>query len=227
MNYLELCRFTRKECGISYTGTTPTPTTTVNQTGILGKIVDNVWQAWVELQAIHPDWRFLHAVKVQALTINVRTYNLISALALQYLREFDRAGCFIEETSADKTPLTYEDWEDFRFRIISTTGGRPKVFTVNLDGEVEFDVPPDKAYTVRLAHWLMPERLDDDADVPAIHEDLHEVIGWQAVIRYAGNNTSGPLYQHAYAQRNEFLSRMELRYLPLPTDAKYVAPGLR
>lgn len=231
MNNLELCQFTRQQIfGENFVGPA-TPTTVVGQTGPNKKIVDAVREGWVYIQNLSPFWAFLRATKQYTLTANVRTYSLLTDLQLQYLREFDltKNGSFIEETSADKTALTYEDWEDFRARVISETPARPSIWTVNPSGEVEFNVIPDTAYVVRWHYWMTAEVLDDDTDVPAIAEELHEVIGWEAVKRYAGNDTSSEMWTNAESKQGPLMTRLVQRYLPRrPTSTgAHPPPGMR
>ena len=55
MTFLQLVQRTRRECGIAGSG----PTTTVNQSGEMARLVDWVQQSWVEIQEEQPDWDFL------------------------------------------------------------------------------------------------------------------------------------------------------------------------
>lgn len=227
MTNIELCQRARRECGIAST-VLATPSTIVGQTGKIAYVIECVREGWIGIQSLHNDWKFLRKTKVFALTINVRTYGLITDMNLEFMRDFDKNGLFIEETSADKKPLVYEEWESFRARVISSTPARPTLCSVNDEGELEFNCIPDKAYVVRLSHWLTAETLDDDSDVPSIADDLHEILVWEACIRYAGNDTAGELYQHATKMKNQFLHRLEVRYLALPTRIDpQPGPGMR
>ena len=57
MNYLELCRRARRECGIAGAETDPTAVT--SQVGEYRRLVDWVSEAWTEIQGRHTDWRWL------------------------------------------------------------------------------------------------------------------------------------------------------------------------
>ena len=55
MNFLEITKRTRELAGIAGTG----PTTTLSQTGEMGRLVNWVKQSWIDIQNLHQTWNFM------------------------------------------------------------------------------------------------------------------------------------------------------------------------
>ena len=70
MNFLEIAKRVRQECGIAGDG----PSAVTGQDGINAKIVNWVGSAYEELQTMRP-WRFNWATHTQALTAGVNAYD--------------------------------------------------------------------------------------------------------------------------------------------------------
>lgn len=57
----------------------------------------------------------------------------------------------------------------------SATAGEPSEFTV-FAGQVVFDRPADKSYTLNLRYLMRPTKLENAADVPTIPEEFKQVL---------------------------------------------------
>jgi hypothetical protein len=70
LNFLQLAQKLRQEAGIAGTG----PSTTAGQVGELGRVVDWINQAYIDIQEKHDDWNFLRFEFSLPLTIGQAIY---------------------------------------------------------------------------------------------------------------------------------------------------------
>ncbi|MBQ1784633.1 MAG: hypothetical protein II007_13385 [Gammaproteobacteria bacterium] len=192
MNFLQLCQAVVREAGLSGNG----PATVVNQTGMLGRIVAWVADAWADIQRERTDWRFLWRVSNAALVIGKQLYTYadlgaadaarISAIYL--IRDGQRHrldGCLCDE----------------RVAILNRTNtGMPAAFVELPDRTVLFDALPDAAMSVEVEYYRKPQVLAANGDVPLVAEQYHRAIVQRALIAYAAFDEAQTLLQMAGAR---------------------------
>lgn len=200
MNFLQLCQAVVMEAGLSGNG----PATVVNQTGILGRIVAWVADAWADIQRERTDWRFLWRVSNAALVINKQLYTYadlgapeatrISAIYL--IRDGQRHrldGCLCDE----------------RVAILNRTHtGMPAAFVGLPDRTVLFDALPDAAMSVEVEYYLRPQRLVANGDVPLVSEPYRHAIVSRALMSYAAFDEAQTLLQLASARYDRDFTMM-------------------
>ena len=214
MNFLQLCNKARQECGVAGVDMT----TVANQTGILKKIINRTTDAWVDIQAQRPYWKFLRNQKQFALTINKRTYDVVDDLTLASKSKWDKSLSYIFTVDGnDESELSWWDYKVFREAFRVFPAGRPTIVCEDLGGSISFNTTPDFAYTVTLDYWMTPESLATDAVTPAIPEQFHNVIVWKSVMMFAGNETASELYTYASTMYNKVYQALVLDQGELPT----------
>jgi len=106
MTFLQLCQRARQEAGITGAG----PTSVLNQTGQLGKLVGWVDQAWPAIQLMRPDWLFMNSEFTFDTDIVTRDY-LAADKAITDMKLWDTGSFMIYETAVgenDKNVIAYE-----------------------------------------------------------------------------------------------------------------------
>jgi hypothetical protein len=213
MNYLDLCKTTHSEGGIAGAG----PATAVNQTGMSAKIARWVRDAWIDLQSLYPNWKFLRKRETKTLEAGEREYGLVSDLGMPNVRKWDNDLLFITDPDTGyRAPLKFVEYPDFEATYSQFNPGKPSVFTVMPDFTLAFNATPDKAYVVTFNYWMTGERLVDDDDIPSIPEDHHMTIVWLALSRYGtheGARNEKKDYQSEYLAA---LRRLEIDQLEIP-----------
>ena len=112
MNFLEIAKRVRQECGISGDG----PTNVAGQIGIYAKIVNWVQVAHEEIQRRSDAWNFDWAEHSQPLTAGVESYHPATDWGLECKR-IDGNGLYVFTTANGpnaKTWVPLVDWATFR-----------------------------------------------------------------------------------------------------------------
>jgi hypothetical protein len=219
--FLQLCKQVRQECGVAGDG----PTTVLNQTGVMKKIVDRTAQAWVDIQASRPYWKFMRNQFEFETVVDQREYPLAPSIAdgglnQQSVDKFDRKNTYLYLTStADEKALTWMPYDHFRNRYRTYPPGRPTVITEQPGRVLAFNSTPDAIYTVTCDYWMTPEFLAEDDDVPGMPEHFHNCLVWRSVMMFAGNETASDLFSWAKSQYTPQRLALDLDQGDMPQNA--------
>ena len=235
MNFLQLCQrvqlLGRFEKGLVGT----TPTTTLSQSGSLLEIVTWVDQAYQDIQSKHRHWRFLTTAGSFNTVDGTRAYvpetqistfeRLIPYMAQESMRPFIM-GYLTATGESDAQPIYFVPWSEFAGGVLdrgTRPEGRPSRFTIQPDGDWEFDPTPDAIYTLtfyfkRTLHKLstvVAPAVDADDNEPLIPEAFHMAIVCGA-LRYYTITRDAPdsltiKYEREYARE---MRRLENDQLP-------------
>lgn len=180
MNFLQLCQKLRQEVGISGTG----PTTVSNQTGQYKQVVDWINEAWLYIQTMRNNWRFMWQEFTQDVTGASQDYTITGA------RKLDLDSLVIYEKAigvSDKTVLTYVPYGEFRhkYRRTTATTERPTEFTVLPNGKVALNYLPKTTYTIAGDMYRAVQTLSVNEDIPYLPAEYHNAILYQAMMYYA------------------------------------------
>lgn len=215
MNYLALCQKLVRKAGIPGVG----PTTVVNQTGELLRVIEWVKDAWSEIQTKHTQWTFRWVyAQTQALALNGRIFDPTVDWAINVSR-FDTDTFKLNHTAlglTDQRYVSFEPWQSFesRFVIGPVQSGFPSVFSVRPDGKVMFNTQLDDAYTAVFDYYRGTQFLAADADIPYLPVDHHDAIWQKALMLYAEFEEAGSLYATAKRDYKSLQNAMERLYLP-------------
>jgi len=219
MNFLDLCKALRREAGIAGTG----PGSVENQTGKMLDIVQWTADAYKEICAMRPAWKFLRTFKTFVTADgDTNEYDIEDDLLITDLARFDEDATRIYlDSTADQTRLDWFDWRKFRDRYNVFPEGRPTVITrVRAGDTIALNRTPDDAYTLTLDYWKIAPALAVNADTPLIPERFHMVIVWYAVMNYAGNEITPEIYSHAKSKYGPLMSSLMLDQGDLPTGLR-------
>jgi hypothetical protein len=189
VNRLQLCQALARESGT--VAGYDQPTTTLGQTGRLGRIVGWIDQAWRAIQVARSDWLWMQD-EFQADTVaGTGTYDgatLVDSRFGDWL--FDARDvesgltCWPKDVGQNEEGnLRFVEWPRFRQMTVGDPeGARPWAFTVDPRNRLRLFPVPDKVYTLRGVYRKSPQTLTVDLDEPELPERHHDLI-WRAALR--------------------------------------------
>lgn len=231
MNYLELCRRTAQECGI--TATTPVPTGVTDQIGELKRIVDWVKEAYNEIQTARSDWRWMRKPFTLTTVPGTRTYAYGDA-------EDDQAGGAIERFArwylddpylpprmyqqsagvGSERWLIYAEWEWFSmiYRRGTVVQGPPAYIAVDPDNRIWLGPSPDDIYVGSGDFYRnsqdLSEGTDPGANVPEMPPHFHMLIVYEAMKKYAGYESAQEVMVRATREASSLWTTLKNSQLP-------------
>lgn len=151
------------------------PTTTVNQTGEVNRLIRYVHDAELEIQNIWVDWKWLR----KTLTFYTGTQNQVgifttlNGAANAYpvdVAEWDwKSFKLLPPNNTSYQPLETAEWQDVRYDIFDTVDfAQPYRVIVMPDNTFRFDLIPDQSYQCTCEYRSVPYDLKNDADVSNI-----------------------------------------------------------
>lgn len=214
--FLELCQDLRREAGISGTG----PSSVINQTGEMQRVVEWVLSAYRYVQNLHPSWLFLQTDFSFQTIANVGNYTP-GAVALPELGSWktDTFTDFLTATGVNAEQfMDYVPWPAFVDAYMtgapSTQTGIPLFFTVKPDQSVQMWPIPDGIYTVRGEYFKRAQTMTANTDVPIIPAQFQDVIVWRALVLYGAFAAADEKYSAGMNEYRQILSRLEMNQLP-------------
>jgi len=221
MTYLELCVRARQEAGITGAG----PTTVIDQTGQLLKLVSWVDQAWQDIQIMKPNWLFMNEAFEFDTVAATRDY-LASAVSIADMKLWDVDSFLIYEKALDESDqnelpyLTYQEWRPaYRARMGARDDARPQAFTILPNNALRFEPRPDDAYTVEGEYKRSTQVFTADADEPTgFPDDFHLMIVWQALKLYGHYEDAPEVLDEAETQFDNLLLRLLNEQLPTMSE---------
>lgn len=216
MTYLQLVQQLRMESGIAGTG----PTTTVGQTGELGRLVSWINSAYEDIQNKRNDWRFLRKNFTLALVPAQNIYPRTSpALTLSggAVKNWKRNSLRIYTDTvnfSDELWLPNRDWDLFRDNRLrgasSNQTGRPIEFSSDPSKDVYVWPKPDSSvpYFIRGEYYQIPDVFANDNSVP-IFDTNEMVIVYNALMRYAAYVSEPALFTYAQQQYGRLIGKLE------------------
>lgn len=206
--FLELCRATRRACGISGTG----PTTVKNNTGEMEKLVEWVQLSDLELQSRWLDWDFLHVSNWSDQTI----VGVPTVIAPDNIGAWDKESFYLNYSTANNSKLTVMDYKEWRntLRQGVQINQRPTNVVIKPDLSLILQSPPDAVYTLTADYWKRPAKMVENTDTSPIPEEYERIIVARAKMMYAEDGGSMVLLQAAQIEYDDLLDKLEAKYLP-------------
>ena len=255
MTFLELCQHVHRliRPGPDLPGTVPTATT--GQTGILDEIVYWVRNAWLDIQAEHPSWKWMIVPGSLSVTSGTgRTYAMsaittgggtwvasvaaerVSPMVDSHGNQFGLIYLTATGVSAQQRVIyvDYADWRGF-LDIGTRASGQPRYFTVKNGNQLEFDPTPDATYTFTCDVKVNAQSLSATTDNPlnwpvtamGLPANYHQWIAWRAVKMYAiTRQEASNLYQQANREESIWRDKAVSEFTPtVDIDAMYGNSG--
>jgi hypothetical protein len=227
MNRLQLAQRLQLECGVS-----GTLSTTLSQTGSLGRVVAWVDTAWTEIQSRHDDWEFLRSSNLLGSGISFATvagqasYPLGTGVGTcgvtsANFGEWDRET-FRNYTTSVGTPnemfldyIPYDVWRDaYMLGAMRSVQTRPVAFSIGPDKSICLGPPPNDLYTVTGDYYRAPSAMAADTDSPTgFPNQYHMAIVYKAMEFYGGYESAPEVLQRGAQGFNDLIRGLEADYL--------------
>lgn len=213
MTFLEICKAVHRMMG-GGEGQNPgtIPTTVVSQAGLPLRIVEEVKNAWIELQMEQSRWAWrtttgtINAV-ASASSVQITTTLTTFEHLIPYTGDGDRPYILVgdETTNANQFPCYVLAWEDFqgyynRDPLADATAAKPQWCAVRWAAAVPYlhwfpALPSTAGAVLNLQYRTQIETLAADATVPAMPAQFHNLIAIRALQNLSGLRTDSSQYQ--------------------------------
>lgn len=210
--FLELCQKYPKITGI--TGNIPYAVT--NQTGMNEKICIWIADADLLVQRLYHDWNFLRTEVIISITEGTAAYSL-TTMGITDLNSWEKDKFILEPGSAAYTVLTemkYDDWLTSSYRVGASSSDKPSQFVIKPDNSLVFVDTPDDDYTAWANYFKKPTRMAANTDTSDIPVQFEDIILFRAKMSHAEYYEDMALYQSAYKNFRNELTRLEAHSLP-------------
>jgi hypothetical protein len=211
MTRLQIVQRLREKTGGAGSG----PSSTIGQTGEALRQVNWCDEAWLEIQTLSEDWKWMRKEFSFPTTIGKIAYLPTATAGEALVSDFGRwhDDTFrIWRTSTGRAdeqflvPWDYECWRDtFDFGLESTRQSRPMVWTERpADSAILLGGTPDAVYTVAGQYQSAPVALATNDATPGMPAKFHMLIVYKAMM-YAGSYDAAP---EVYAEGRDAYDRM-------------------
>lgn len=199
MNFLDICKRLRQEAGYSGSG----PTKVTGQTGEMLNVVTWAKDAWLQLQKMRSDWRFM--LKPFEATINQGGF---TAQLNSDFRKIKTHSVVMTRQDGSKSFPTEIDPEEMRQiqRESQDIPSYPRYFAVDDAGLMTVFPSCNESVSFSGDYYRAPVELAENTDVPHISTEHHIAIVWLALITCGAYEEASNTYQHAKDQWTAHLS---------------------
>jgi len=169
MNYLQLCQRLVQETGIADSG----PATVTGQSGDMLRVVNWINDSWVKIQSMRPDWSWMWAQGSAVLAEGSDSITLpatVERLSLVHIN------------NGVLNPITFADYSR---AYLTTSAGKPNLYSIRPNGDVAFNATADADYTVYYDYYKAPAYFTGGTDAPTLPTRYHMLIVYNALRQYA------------------------------------------
>jgi hypothetical protein len=202
--FLELSADLRRECSISGTG----PTAVTGQTGEYLRVATWVKNAWLEIQQEKDDWRWMRKSLTVSATSGDGAYaytDCTDTVSLAAISRFslwhkDSFKCYLTSGgSGGEYPLRWLPWEQFRgiYRYGTQTNSTPVHVSEDPTQALVLGPIPNATFTVSGDYQIGPQTLAANGDIPEMPTRFHQLIVYNAMIRYGFHQVAPETIQSA------------------------------
>jgi hypothetical protein len=221
MNFLELCKRVRQECGIAGDG----PITTVGQTKEMKRIVDWTSQAWVDIQNARADWDFMRTPVTFNTVAGQQVYAPGAGKDIP-ITDFKRwrnesFRQYLQSAGVGTEVILgqYQSYSEFRdFYLLGSrrlVTGRPLYITITPERSLALGFTPNDVYVTTAEYYRKAQILAADTDVPNMEEDYHMLIVYGAMKKYGIFEVANEQVATAKEEYTILFNRLELEFTPV------------
>lgn len=212
-NYLELTQTTRLLCGMQGVG----PSSVTAAQGVEGVLVRFVRDAYVDIQNMREDFRWMEAAQSFSTIADQDEYNMqeIFGVSSPPLKKYQKPSFIITNSAGKKNYLAFVERNVLEARYLNNTQTKlPIQYTIDPPtNNLILKSTPDGVYNVDFRYQKSPEILSLDAQVPALPLSFHNLIVYKATEKmaiYLGVPEIFREYSTEVAKMSGQLMRMEL-----------------
>lgn len=224
MTFLDMLRRLRVECGVSGS----TPSTALNLSGEMGRLAGYINAAWLDIQNMHDDWKWMRQPFSFVTAADKQKYNQQEMLIASY-GSIDKDSITIHSVNdhSDEMILPFMSYDQFRYMYMfgqrAQEKNRPVVFTIDDQDNLLLGSRPDRQYVVGGFCYAMPTEFTADDQRPAMPGQYHLAIVYRAMMLYAQYEGAPEVFAHGATEFNKYAARLASRELPTVTFGEPLA----
>lgn len=221
MDYITLAQKLRQKCRVPGSG----PVALTGQTAEYQRILSFVNEAWMEIQRLHTDWRFLRASATCTTVAGRTTYSPTTDFgltdfgywALDYqngdtFRNYDTAAGISSEIFMEV--WDYDWWRNaYLYGALRSTYTRPIGVALAPDNSLACGPITAAGYTLVGDYYRVPSEMDDAADVPSLPVQFHWAIIYKAMMMYAAGEAAPEVYDEGKEAYERIIRQIEFTQL--------------
>lgn len=212
--YLELARTTRLLCGMQGTG----PVSVVDAQGIEEALVRFVRDAYVDVQSLREDFKWMEVSDTFDTTATQSTYTFLDIFLTDTpaFKKWQKGSFIIEDATGNKNYLKEMSRDALEQKYLnSTTTKVPSEYAIEPGTNSIIMKPiPDAIYTVSFRYQRSPEILSTDAQIPILPLHFHNLIVYKAVEKMAVFLSSPETYRQYATEATKMIGQLMRMDLP-------------
>lgn len=217
MTFLELCQRTASEADVGSANQTVLPIAVVGQQGELKRIVQYVQDAWRETQG-----RRLWSWMWEKVTITIPAGQSCTVASTGVAADrWVKQNTYVPTLTSDSAGrfMDYVPWMDFqRMYPRMLAGSSLGVWTIAPDNRFWVNgIAPSAGFTCQAERYANPTALRAKDDVPGMPDDLHMLLVYKAMRKFAGFDEAGTQRSIALDEERDMWQDLLNRCLPAMT----------
>lgn len=213
MNFLQLANRAKRKCRV----TGAAMTTVVDQAEEFARVIDFLNEAWMSLQLMRPDWKWMRNSMTFPTVAGQATYTLaqIEATGTGFSNfgnwDLETFRCYTTSVGTnDEMELSwmpYDIWRDtYQMGATRTTETRPNQFTATPAHAIGLGCTPAAGYTISGDYYKVATEMAADIDTPSLPSQFHMAIVYRAMMFYGVSESSPEIYDEGKAEFDRMMS---------------------
>lgn len=198
MNYLQLAQAVRSRVGLHGTG--PSSISGANEAEQL--ILDAVRDAWIDIQNMRKDWKWMRAQAILQTTAGTTDYSVATILPSSYTRfsHWRKDTFYMKKDGSNYSPLTFVEYDNYVYHFQNNTAQNvPEYYTIKEADNSLIIQLPDDTYVFKIDYQKSAQELTTETDTPELPLQFHNVVMYQGIEKYSAAIASPEVFQK-YAQ---------------------------
>jgi hypothetical protein len=221
MNYLQLVQRLKRKCRV--TGALPA-TLQNGPAEEVSRLADWINEAWMDIQLMRPDWRWMRGSVSFTTTQAQPTYTLAQILVLdptftsfgnwktETFRNYVTSAGVTSEIFMDYIP--YDVWRDtYQFGGFRVSYSRPIHVSYDSVFSICMGPVPVSGYTVIGDYYKKAAEMSADTDTPTLGVQFHQAIIYRAMMFYGASEAAPEVYQEGELEFKRAMARISMHEL--------------
>lgn len=221
MTFLELVQRLSSEIGNAGSG----PSAVTGQTGMNLRLVNWTASAWLDIQRMHNNWKFMrgsftvNTVADDGAYLYTDCTDTATAVAIVSFRKWhlETFKAYLQSAGVgSEVQLGYMDY-DIWYQVYNTgsqTSGQPFGFTVDNSNGFRLAPAPSAIYVVSGEYQKAATTLAANGDTPSCPAEFHDAIVYLAMKKYSRYAGAPEIYEDVKSEYRRIISEMEQTQLP-------------
>jgi hypothetical protein len=184
VNFLEIVKDVRRLIGVQGEG----PALVESAVGVELVICDSVKYAFVDIQNLRQDFRFLDETKTFNTQVGKDNYlltEIFNTVPEPQFRSYQK-DTFRITAVGTKRVLRYRDYKEQELRYLNISKTEiPSEFSIGPKNDITLKDTPNGVYTVSFRYYRSPQILVESTDIPILPTSFHRLITYKALERMA------------------------------------------